>query len=304
MEPEQFSGNSSINDTIFECLQYLDELVAMSIVRKLRTNARGEDKREFFHTFRELILGSYLARNGFRVRAYQEYDGHDPDWSVLGGQGELNALIEVTNFHADDKTESEIDAALAEGKWACPDVKEDAVSLRFHKAIWRKCGKYKDLAKSLDVPYVVGCFCYFNNPVERSTVMENLHSADSGLFRGGDDEGYPDVSGLVVFDEKTLWGPPDTVANAYIFEYFQNPHAIRQFAFPSGNYYPPMSISKREQYQLLVRFLSGAIDKSEYFRVLEALLSSDQSSLHSLGSVKESPFPSGDAILSFRSEET
>ncbi len=132
------------------------------------------------------------------------------------------------------------------------------------------------MAKSLNAPYVVGCYCFFNNPVEVSTVMKSLHASDSGLFRAGDD-GYPDVSGLVVYDEKTLWGPPDTVANAYIFEYFPNPHAVRPFAFPAGHYYPPMSINKRQHYQLMVRFFSGEIGKDEYFRLVDALLASEPS---------------------------
>jgi hypothetical protein len=91
-----------LDDTIFECLQCLDEVDAVSMGRKLRSNARDYDNRKFFHAFRELILGSYLARHGFRVRAHLDYDGQDPDWSVLGGQGELNALIEMTISHADD----------------------------------------------------------------------------------------------------------------------------------------------------------------------------------------------------------
>jgi hypothetical protein len=275
MNREDFAGNSSINDSIHDCFQHLEEADVSKIRRKLRFHARADNKREFFHTFRELILGSYLARNGFRVRAYQKYGVHDPDWSVLGGQGELAALIEITNFHADEKTEAEIDAALAAGEWACPDVDEADASLRFHKAIWNKCSKYKGLAKSLNVPYMVGCYCFFSNPVERSTVMESLHAADSGLFRGGDGEGYPEVSGLVVYDEKTLWVPPDTVANAYVFEYFPNPHAVRPFAFPLGYYFPPMSINKQRHYQLMVRFLSGDIEKDEYLRLTDALLASE-----------------------------
>jgi hypothetical protein len=278
MKWEQFSGNSSINTCIFDCLQHLEDISAARIKRKLQTNARSRDKREFFHTFRELILGSYLARNGIRVQAYQKYDGLDPDWSVLGEQGELLGLIEITNFHADPKTESEVEAELDEGIWDCPDAEDGGTSHRFHQTVWEKCGVYKELAKSLNVPYVVGCYCFFSNPVERSTVLESLHSADSGLFRSGNEEGYPDVSGLVIFDEKTLWFPPDAVANAYVFEYFPNPHAVRQFAFPVGNYYPPMSISKKEQYQLLVRFLSGEMDVPEYRRALEELLRIERSS--------------------------
>ena len=257
---EAFAGNSSINDSIYDCLQHLEEADVLRIKRKLRTQSAADNKQEFFHTFRELILGSYLARKGFRVRAYQKYDGKDPDWSVLGDQGELTALIEITNFHADKKTESKIDAALAEKKWVWQDVKAVDASLRFHKAIWNKCGKYNDLAKSLNVAYVIGCFCNFNNPVEKSTVLENLHSPDSGLFRGGNGQGYPDVSGLVVYQEETLWVPPESVANAYVFDYFPNPHAVRQFAIPSGNYYPPMSINNTQHYQLLVRFFSEQID--------------------------------------------
>ncbi len=124
MTREEFAGNSSINDCIHDCFQHLDEAEVSKIRRKLRSNAGAEHKQEFFHTFRELILGSYLARNDFRVRAYQKYGVHDPDWSVLGRQGELAALIEITNLHADEKTEAAIEADMAAKGWASPDVDE------------------------------------------------------------------------------------------------------------------------------------------------------------------------------------
>jgi hypothetical protein len=277
MEPEAFAGNSSINNTIYDCLQHLDQANVTRVRDKLRLHARADDKKEFFHTFRELILGSYLARHGFRLHGYRKYGQQDPDWSVMDERGTPAALIEITNFHAANKTEAQINADLAASGWAYPDVDEADLSLRFHQAIWKKCRKYKELAKSLNVPYVVGCYCFFNNPVERSIVFSSLHAADSGLFRGGDDDGYPDVSGLVVYDEKSLWGPPGTVAYAYVFECFSNPHAVRPFVIPPGHYYPPLSINKRKHYQLLVRFLSEEIDQPEYFRLLDDLLRSDQS---------------------------
>ena len=276
MTREEFAGNSSINESIHDCFQHLEAADVSKIRQKLRAHARADNKREFFHTFRELILGSYMARNGFRVRGYQKYGGQDPDWSVLGEQGKLAALIEITNLHADDKTEAAIEAAFAQGSWVSLDADPAEASLRLHKAIWNKCGKYKDLARSLNVPYVVGCYCFFNNPVEISTVMESLHAVDSGLFRGGGD-GYPDVSGVVVYDDKTLRVTPDSVANAYVFKYFPNPHAARPFPFPGGYYVPPMSINKRKHYQLMVRFLLGEIDKDEYFRQIEALAASEPS---------------------------
>jgi hypothetical protein len=277
MKVEEFSGNPGLNDCIAACLWHLEAGDAARIARKLRSNAGAPDKREFLHTFRELILGAYLAHNGFRVRTFEKHDGKDPDWSIVDDGGTLRALIEVRSFHADQQTESRIDAALAAGQWAYAEFDEAKTSQRFLQTIWEKCGAYKDLAKAKDVPYVIGCFGYFSNWLERSTVLENLHSPEFGLFRRPEDDGYPDVSGLVVFDERTSLCARDAVAHAYVFEYFSNPHATRPFEIPAGSLYSPMSIKRKEHFLLQARHDAGQIGDIELMAAVAWLAARDPS---------------------------
>ena len=92
MEPQSFSGNSSINACIYECLQYFEGADRARIEEKLRQERVRKVKRTFLHTFRELIFGSYLARRGCRVRPYRAYNGDTPDWSAFDERGHLLAL--------------------------------------------------------------------------------------------------------------------------------------------------------------------------------------------------------------------
>jgi len=83
----QISENKSINEAVYECFQHIEEIDAERFVKEFRS--QPHDEEQALHTFRELILGSYLARKGFRVRAYQRFDGKEPDWSLLGERSEL-----------------------------------------------------------------------------------------------------------------------------------------------------------------------------------------------------------------------
>jgi hypothetical protein len=269
MEREQFSINPGVDAAIYECFPHLDERDVKRFKKKFRSLRR--DEHQSSDTLRELIFGAFLGRQEYRVRAFQKYDGLEPDWSVFDERGDLFALADVTSFHPALKDEAVVRAAVDREEWVKLEIDEAATSQRFYQNIKTKCGKYKALVKNRDVPFVIGCFPSFINPLDKAVVRENLHSLACGLFRRGDDEGYPDASGLVVFDEKSLPGPHTSVAQVYVFEYFQNPYAVRRFAFPVGNYYPPMSISRSEDYKLLARALAEEIDPPEYFKQLAEL---------------------------------
>lgn len=260
---EEFSPNPGVNACIADCLQHLSHADAEAIRRKPWASVRAQDEREASHTFREMIFGSFLAQAGRRVRAFVQHQGQEPDWSLFGDGGELAALLEVRSFHADRATEAEIRSELAAGRWASPIVDHANLSQRFYQAIRGKCRAYKDLARSLGVPYVIGCFLTFDNVVEQSIIIDNLHSPDCGLFTGDEEAGYPDVSGLAVMDEYTPFFPPESVANVYRIEYFPNPHAMRPLDWPAGAYCPPMSISRSEHYRRLVRFYRGEINQRQ-----------------------------------------
>ncbi len=87
---------------------------------RLRQTPLNPDKREFFHTFRELIVGSYLARRNHLVRWQKQHGVRDltPDWSILGLHENTTGLVEVMNFRADPQTEAYVRDALDAGTTA------------------------------------------------------------------------------------------------------------------------------------------------------------------------------------------
>jgi hypothetical protein len=265
-----FEGNPSINACIFECFQYLDQQDVTALQRKIKSDSRLTDKGEFFHTFRELIVGSYLARRDHRVRWQKEYDALTPDWSILGRHEEATGLVEVMNFRADPQTEASVRAALGAGTSACFPYDEQKTEQRLRSKLIDKF-KYKELTESLEVPYTIACFCFLDNPVDTEVVRRVLYSTEFGLFRNSGDGIYPHVSGVVLFGEVERYEPPDAAAIVYKFLYFPNPHAARPFAFPVGDYYQPMSISNREQHRLFMRFAKGEFNEEQFFLRLDQL---------------------------------
>jgi hypothetical protein len=276
MIEDYFEGNPSINVCIYECFQHLDARDVTAFKRKLKSYSRLADKGDFFHTFRELIVGSYLARNnllarsGQRVQWQKKYGTLTPDWSILGRPSEPAGLVEVMNFHADRQTEIYVRTALDAGRIACFPYDEVKTEQRLRSDIIDKC-KYKELTESLDVPYTIACFCFLDNPVETRVVRRVLYSTESGLFRNSGDGIYPHVSGLVLFGELARYVPLDSVEMVYKFQYFPNPYALRMFTFPVGDYYPPMSLSNRERHLLFMRFAKGEITEEQFHVLLDEL---------------------------------
>ncbi len=269
MVPEAFSPNESINYCISECVQYFEGADRAKIEGKLREDARAKDHSTFLHTFRELLVGSYLARRGYRVRPYQEYGEQTPDWSAFGEGAKLIALIDVTTFHPLKEVEAEIRRNLDQGKPACPAIDFDRLSDKFFGRLQEKITDYTTLVQSLDVPYLVACFFTFDNWYDGETkkmILNNLHDASAGFFRDKTGQGsYPDVSGLVTFYEDDMrFLPPDSVEYIYTFDYNKNPHAARPCAFPAGVYYPPMAVKNRDHYKLCVRRGRKEIDLPEF----------------------------------------
>ncbi len=156
MIEDYFEGNPSINACIYECFQHLDARDVTAFKRKLKSYSRLADKGEFFHTFRELIVGSYLARSNLlarsdqRVQWQKKYGTLTPDWSILGRRSEPAGLVEVMNFHADRQTEIYVRAALDAGRIACFPYDEVKTEQRLRSNIIEKC-KYKDLTELLNV---------------------------------------------------------------------------------------------------------------------------------------------------------
>jgi hypothetical protein len=211
----QIAGGESINAAIYRCVDFISEADAKAFVRKFAQQPHDQD--QVMHTFRELIAGAFLASTGLLIESERPISGKTPDWTILRG-GQPRCIIELVNFHTDNKTEGEIKAVAAPGGIWTGWQPEHAD--RLYSSIQNKCGTYKTVADSADLPYVVAVFSDFLAALDREEVEECMYDKATGLFND-----YPEVSGVLFFDE---------FAGQYRFSYIPNHTAKRPFTLPKG----------------------------------------------------------------------
>ena len=215
MKYDRIAGNDSINAAIYCCFECLTEADARAFVRKFTDQPHDQD--QVMHTFRELILGAFLAANGLAVASERPVAAKTPDWSILDGE-DLRCIVELVNFHTARATEDDIKAHFDARKlwsgWQKPHAD------RLYARIREKCVAYKAIAERESVSYVIGVYGDFLAAVDQEEVEACLHDQEAGLFTS-----YPDVSGVLFFD--------DSFAR-YRFIYLANPQARRPFALPDG----------------------------------------------------------------------
>jgi hypothetical protein len=219
MKCGQVAGNRHINAFIYLCFGHIFEEDQRKFVKKFREQPHGSD--QIMHTFRELILGAYLSSNGFRVRHDYAVIAKTPDWCILDDKSEVTGIVELTNFHLDKVTESEIkkqmEAKVITVFWR--DQNKDNVDRLYH-CIWHKADAYHALIKKLKKPYVISIFGEFQAAVDFEEVEFCLFDKDIGLF-----ERYPEISGVLYFEESS---------GRYSFNYARNPYALEVLNLPSG----------------------------------------------------------------------
>jgi hypothetical protein len=201
---------------IYRCFEHIFEADARRFVRTLRDQIH--DNEQVMHTFRELVLGAYLGANGYVARYEQSIGGKTPDWCIFDESSSLSGIMELTNFHIDKATESEIKQHLeAKGIWTgwLPDNVD-----RLYQRLWRKATRYKSLIAEQGVPYVVGVFGGFEAAVQPDELHTCLFDEEHGLFRL-----CHELSGVLFFEES---------AGQYTFSYTGNPNALRPIELPSG----------------------------------------------------------------------
>src|SRR5215467_7423288 len=95
---------TSVQACIERALSYLSEVDQKAFRRKFREQAG--DEHQVMHTFRELLAGVFIARQGFSPRYEPKIAGLTPDWHFRReGGGEF--IADVVNFHIDKKIEAE-----------------------------------------------------------------------------------------------------------------------------------------------------------------------------------------------------
>ena len=216
MKYGQIAGNKSINATIYRCFEHICEEDARKFVRKF--NDQRHDGVQVMHTFRELILGAYLALSGLNVRYDYVVGTETPDWCVLDETSAPKIIVELTNFHIDKATEDAIEAKRqAGGMWVGWIGRNDD---RLYNSIWHKASIYKTLVEECGISYSIAVFGEFPAAVDIDELHRCLFDRESGLF-----ELYPVVSGVLFFEE---------ISGQYQFSYMPNPEPLKALSLPNG----------------------------------------------------------------------
>lgn len=202
------AANQQLNKCIYECFKHLCE----EDVRKFVKNFRTQDKDQALHTFRELVLGSFLAQQRLQPRYSKKLLGKTPDWCLHGDANQVVGVVELVNFHQASTVENSMLDALAKLETWVDWVPSN--SERLYQSLLQKAQAYDSVIASAGVPYVVAIFGTFAAAIETDELHEALFKDDDG----GVFSQTPSLSGVLFFEE---------FAGRYPSRYIANPAAVR-----------------------------------------------------------------------------
>jgi hypothetical protein len=213
----QIAGNKKICASIYQCFEFIRVEDERKFIRKFRQ--QPHDQSQILHSFRELILGAFLASNGLDVKHDHKIDGQTPDWSIFDKDLCLKGIVELVNFHPNKATEDSIKRDTRDGNVWCDWVQPN--NSRLYQCIQEKAERYERITQENHVPYFVAVFCVFTAAVEPEEIHEVLFKDyDGGLFKQ-----CSAIGGVLYFEER---------AGQYIFKYIRNPRSIISFDLPTG----------------------------------------------------------------------
>ncbi len=217
----QIAESPKINESIYDCFDLLNEEEQKKFIKRFKKIPHT--KIQIMHTFRELLVGTYLIANGLKVEYEHNFDGDTPDWAILDDSSNITAIVEMVYHHLDRDTENGILAQRKAGKVALGYFphSNDLDFIRLYTHVKDKASRYKDLVSGLQVPYVVAVFIDFTAVIDVQETKDCLMSGDKPLFKL-----YPDLSGVLHFEESNC--------GSYHFSFIENPYALRKIDIPSG----------------------------------------------------------------------
>ena len=221
MKYGRIAGNTSINNLIYRCFEFITESDEKKFVKKFREQPHESD--QVMHTFRELILGAHLSSSGFNVRYEYTVMGRKPDWCILDDKPGVIGIVELVNFHLDKATETEVKKRFESEHFAYywRDQHKDNLE-RLNYCIRDKADTYCNLVKKLNIPYVISVIPDFFVPIEFGEFSSYLFDSGDGLFKQ-----YPEVNGILYFEVD---------GERYNFNYALNPYAFTRFILPTGTF--------------------------------------------------------------------
>jgi hypothetical protein len=213
------------DNLIYECFERLTEADQRAFVRKFKVQI--DDVQQVNHTLRELVLGAYVAGQGFQPQYEPSIGGKTPEWLMTQNATGRKLLLELVNFHLPDKLERQMWDTFKTG-WTWAYWMEPNTG-RAYSSIQAKMAKYKSLAQDNDLQYIVGVFGLFSSALTVDEVRECLEG-EHALFPL-----YPEVTGVIFFQG---------VGSAYCFEYLPNPYATRKEITLTGGTMPVRYVDK------------------------------------------------------------
>jgi hypothetical protein len=177
----------SADDTVAACLSVLPTPVANKIAGKLRS-VTGDEAQ---HTFHELLVGAYLARQPFEVDYERKIVGRTPDWTVVPSGGAPACIVDVATYNLPARESQKIEAARGSG---LPAVVWPEDANKMWAAVDQKASAYDALATQLQIPFVVAIFGSFYGAFEFGEIRAAVHgtATTTGVFAG-----RPAVSGVL-----------------------------------------------------------------------------------------------------------
>ena len=194
---------------------------------------QAQDEHQVMHTFRELLVGVFMSRQGYAACYERNIDGLTPDWHFQREADDV-FIADVVNLHVERRIETQIDRALQEGHTWSGEIPDQ--SQRLSSILWIKAGKYNQLAARKRIPYVVFIFGWREALVQSHQIEECLLQPE-GVFQG-----YPTLSGVYHVDESGNYLYNQNAG--YGFDYHANPIAAHPAAWPNGTLpyrFPPRS---------------------------------------------------------------
>jgi len=202
-------GNTRIRARIDQLLPLLAEEDQRKFIRKFQQ----EPSEQAAHTFRELICGVFLLKNGFRARYEVLLGGKTPDWIAYEIDGKIAAVVDQLTFHQAKLIDDEMNNSTRNGSpwtgWLPNNVD------RLYQKVQEKAEAYDRLATIHSAANIVSIFGDINAAIYTDEIEDALHKA----YGGGVFARNPSLSGVILFHEN---------CGNYHFMYFENPHALRR----------------------------------------------------------------------------
>ena len=148
----QISPAPITNQLIHDCFQMLSKEDRQKFTKKFQEQSR--DVILVNHTLNELVVGTYLALQGFRPEYEPRLNGMTPEWVMSHPERRRKLLVELVNFHIDQPTEQEIEEHFRQKQVWAGWRGEHPNADRLYSSLQGKFSAYKSLVLQHHLPYL------------------------------------------------------------------------------------------------------------------------------------------------------